>query len=162
MAKTILTLACIITTATSVQAQEWVVGAGYEDFSDPVSIDQGILTFEYHFAPYHKRERFSAGFAGMLSVDGEADVFAGIGVAGVYKLKEGWFVEGSVMPGAYFESTQENDLGSRFEIRSLIGIGYTLASGNQISLAATHKSNASTADKNPGVNAIMIRFRSAF
>jgi hypothetical protein len=162
MTKTILALACIIATASSVQAQEWVIGAGYEDFSDPVSIDQGILTFEYHFEPYHTRERFSAGFAGTLSVDGEGDVFAGVGFAGVYKLKDGWFLEGSVMPGAYFESTEENDLGSRFEIRSLIGVGYTLESGNKISLAATHKSNASTADTNPGVNALLIRFRSAF
>jgi lipid A 3-O-deacylase len=73
-----------------------------------------------------------------------------------------WFIEGSVLPGAFFEKVVENDLGSTFEIRSLLGIGYTFDSGNRLSLAVTHKSNASTASKNPGVNAVLIRFRRQF
>ena len=66
------------------------------------------------------------------------------------------------MPGAFFEGESRNDLGSEFEIRSLIGVGYRLDNGDSISLAVTHKSNASTSSFNPGVNAVLLRYHRSF
>jgi hypothetical protein len=62
------------------------------------------------------------------------------------------------MPGVYAENEVLNDLGSAFEIRSLIAVGRRLNNGQGISLALTHKSNASTAAENPGVNALILRW----
>ncbi|MEM1007273.1 MAG: acyloxyacyl hydrolase, partial [Pseudomonadota bacterium] len=44
----------------------------------------------------------------------------------------------------------------------LLGVGYSLDNGNKISLAVTHKSNASTDDPNPGVNAFFLRYHLGF
>ena len=63
-----------------------------------------------------------------------------------------------MLPGAYIEGTALNDLGSTFEIRSQLAVGKRFKSGKALSLALSHKSNASTADINPGVNALTLRW----
>ena len=67
-------------------------------------------------------------------------------------------LKNSVMPGAYFESSPGNDLGSTFEIRTVLAVGKRFANGKAVSLAFSHKSNASTADENPGVNSLTLRW----
>ena len=66
------------------------------------------------------------------------------------------------MPGYYNASNDLNDLGGDFQIRSLLGLGYNLNNGNSVSVALTHKSNASTNDENPGVNALLVRYHLGF
>jgi hypothetical protein len=88
--------------------------------------------------------------------------FIGVGLSGRWKLKRNLFIEGSVAPGYYNESGLATSLGSSFEIRSLLGLGLKLKSGDRISIAVTHKSNASTASRNPGVNSLLIRYNHAF
>ncbi|CUH50164.1 Lipid A 3-O-deacylase (PagL) [Ruegeria atlantica] len=66
------------------------------------------------------------------------------------------------MPGYFSKSEELNDLGGSFQIRSLLGVGYTLNSGNKVSVAITHKSNASTQQENPGVNSVLLRYHLAF
>jgi len=160
--KPVLALVALFALTSTAHAQSIVFGAGYADYSDSASEDQGIIALEYHHKPFHQAARFSAGFGGALSIDEDGDTHVGVGVVGTYTFADRWFVEGSVMPGYYNQSNELNDLGGSFQIRSLLGIGYTLDSGNKISMAVTHKSNASTQEDNPGVNALLLRYHFAF
>ncbi len=118
--------------------------------------------FKYHHKPFHQATRFSVGWGTALSLHENGDFHIGLGVVGLYALNERWFVEGSVMPGYFNPSIDLNDLGGDFQIRSLLGLGYALDNGNSVSLAITHKSNASTNDDNPGVNAVLLRYHLGF
>jgi len=62
------------------------------------------------------------------------------------------------MLGLYAHLEAKNDLGSVFEIRSTLATGKRLKNGRAISMGCTHKSNASTAAKNAGVNALLLRW----
>ncbi|MCG7518655.1 acyloxyacyl hydrolase [Ruegeria sp. Ofav3-42] len=148
--------------AQTAQAQSVVFGAGFSDFSDSLSKDEAVISVEYHHRPFHEATRFSATWGGALTVDTAADFHIGIGLIGTYTFADRWFVEGSVMPGYFSEGDDLNDLGGEFQIRSLLGVGYTLNNGNSVSLAITHKSNASTQDDNPGVNSALLRYHWAF
>lgn len=157
-----LTLIALLAFASTAQAQSVIVGAGYADYSDSQSVDQAIFSLEYQHKPFHQATRFSATWGGAVSVDEDGDTHVGLGLIGVYTFAERWFIEGSVMPGYYDESDALNDLGGSFQIRSLLGVGYTLNSNNKVSVAITHKSNASTQEENPGVNAVLLRYHHAF
>jgi len=160
--KTLLLASVATAIATTLQAQSIILGAGYADFSNSQSEDQALIALEYQHRPFHEATRFSAGWGAALSVDEEGDTHIGVGLVGVYKISERWFVEGSVMPGYFSEADELNDLGGSFQIRSLIGLGYNLNNGHGISAAITHKSNASTQDDNPGVNAALLRYHFRF
>ena len=81
----------------------------------------------------------------------------GGGVAGLYRLRDGFFVEGSFMPGAY--KVGETDLGGALHFRSLIGVGYEFSESFAISITIDHMSNGSTQSENPGSDAITLRFK---
>ena len=111
---------------------------------------------------YHWREFGSlGGLVGNLAVagrlDADGDGWMGAGVAGLYRLRDGFFVEGSFMPGAY--KVGETDLGGALHFRSLIGVGYELTQSFAISITIDHMSNGSTQSKNPGSDAITLRFK---
>ncbi len=156
----IATALCL--SATIAQAQSVILGAGYSDFSDNQADDHAVFSLEYHHSPFYEATRLSATWGSALTVDEAGNVHVGIGLVGYYSFAERWFVEGSVMPGYFSESDQLNDLGGEFQIRSLLGVGYTLDNGNKVSVAITHKSNASTNDDNPGVNSVLLRYHWAF
>ncbi|WP_170517753.1 acyloxyacyl hydrolase [Ruegeria atlantica] len=152
----------LLLAAPAAQAQSLVFGAGFSDFSDSQSDDEAAFSLEYQHRPFHEASRFSATWGSALTVDTAGDIHIGIGLIGIYGFAERWFVEGSVMPGYFSEGEGRNDLGGEFQIRTLLGLGYTLDSGNKVSLAITHKSNASTQDNNPGVNSALLRYHFAF
>ena len=152
----------LLLAAPAAQAQSIVFGAGFSDFSESQSEDEAVFAVEYHHRPFHEATRFSATWGSALTVDTAGDVHIGIGLIGFYDFADRWFVEGSVMPGYFSEGEGRNDLGGEFQIRSLFGLGYTLNSGNKVSFAITHKSNASTQDDNPGVNSALLRYHYAF
>ena len=156
--------ALFLTTATTLpaSAQEWIFGLGYSNFSRAGSVDSAQVAVEYQHTPFFENGRFSAGAAGVLSVQTEGDVFVGAGITGKFRFDNSWFIETSVMPGAFFESQPANDLGSTFEIRSLLGVGYEFSESRAMSLAILHKSNASTATINPGVNTVLLRWHGRF
>ncbi|KIC09623.1 lipid A 3-O-deacylase [Leisingera sp. ANG-M1] len=139
-------------------AQEVVLGIGYSDYHREAAEDGAQFALDYLHAPFHEGRILSARFGATLEAQETGDVFAGVGISGVIDLKNDWFIENSVMPGAYFESSAGNDLGSTFEIRTLLAIGKRFANGKAVSLAFSHKSNASTADENPGVNSLTLRW----
>ena len=148
--------------AGTTQAQSLILGAGYADFQHEQSQDQGVLSLEYQHTPFWERGRLSARLAAAATLHANGDFHLGAGVAGEYALDRNWFIEASVLPGVYFEGEDSNTLGSRFEVRSLFGVGYRFDNGDALSLAITHKSNASISEFNPGVNSILLRFHRSF
>lgn len=161
--KKILALSTVLSLCAGMtQAQSLILGAGFADFSDSGADDHALFALEYQHRPFHQASRFSVGWGGALSIDEAGDTHVGAGLVGLYSLNDRWFLEGSVMPGYFSEGDESNDLGGSFQIRSLLGVGYTLDNGNKVSLAITHKSNASTQDNNPGVNAVLLRYHFGF
>jgi len=151
-------VAAFLATSSAVAAQNWTVGAGFADFSNGLSQDGEMVSIEYHHRPFHDTTGFDLGLGGAITVHGTGDLHMGVGLVGILPLRSKWFVEGSIMPGVFWERYARNDLGSAFEIRSLIAIGRRFANGAGLSLALTHKSNASTAPQNPGVNSVVLRW----
>jgi hypothetical protein len=139
-------------------SQEWIFGFGYADFSYGGSKDTAIVSAEYHSNPIRHANLLEIKWAGSVSVFATGDVHLGVGLAGTIPHKRGWFTEFSVLPGVYVNGEANNDLGSAFEIRSLISVGRKMKNGTNISVALTHKSNASTAENNPGVNSLVFRW----
>ncbi|MES0825915.1 acyloxyacyl hydrolase [Ruegeria sp. SCP11] len=160
--KNLAAAVALLLAAQTAQAQSIVFGAGYSDFSDSSADDEAVFSLEYQHSPFHEATRFSATWGSALTVDTASNVHIGIGLIGFYTFADRWFLEGSVMPGYFAEGDDLNDLGGEFQIRSLLGVGYTLNSGNKISAAITHKSNASTNDDNPGVNSALLRYHFEF
>lgn len=144
------------------QADSLIFGLGYTSFSDDNAEDSPILGVEYQGDPFKSAGRWDFGLGGALSVDTNGDGHFGLGFYTIYNLQNNWFIEGSVMPGIYVNGSSGNLLGGKFQIRSLLAIGYDLDERNSISLAATHISNASTNDFNPGVNTAMLRWHRRF
>ncbi|WP_264212356.1 acyloxyacyl hydrolase [Leisingera thetidis] len=153
-------LAAALSTAMALPAaaQEVALGLGYADYHRQTAEDGAMFAVDYMHAPFHQKGRLSARFGAALEVQETGDVFAGVGISAVIDLNNDWFIENSVMPGAYHESSAGNDLGSAFEIRTLLAVGKRFRNGKAVSLAFSHKSNASTADENPGVNALALRW----
>ncbi|WP_333682636.1 acyloxyacyl hydrolase [Pontibaca methylaminivorans] len=147
---------------SAARAQELVLGLGYTSYSDEHTRDAPLLTLDYNFRPFHSKGRFEIGWGAALEINTRGDAFGGAGLVLTQGLGDQWFVNASVMPGLYRHAGSYNDLGSTFEIRSLVGIGYRLYDGSSIALALSHKSNASTASRNPGVNALTLRWHRPF
>ena len=137
-------------------AGDFVVGAGPTDFDD---IDVAIIELEYHTDPIWEVAGADISIAGTLIGSDNGDFFVGAGVSAVRPFSKNWFIEASFMPGYFDNADEETDLGNDLEFRSLIGIGRTLSNGIGVSLAISHKSNASLGSSNPGVNALTLRFR---
>jgi hypothetical protein len=143
-------------------AGDLVLGLGYSDFNEPAATNSSILELEVHSRPRWHFAGADWSVAVAIVAHSEGDLFIGGGPAAIWPLRDRWFVEASVMPGYFRDSGDGNDLGSNFEIRSLVGVGRKLSDTLSLSLALTHKSNAATADRNPGVNAVSLRLRRSF
>ncbi|CUH50732.1 acyloxyacyl hydrolase [Shimia marina] len=151
-------LYAFLLSGNALQAQHWVLGAGYADFADAQAEDAGMISVEYHARPFVTRQRFSLAWGGALTLFETQDAHVGAGLVGRYQMGQRWFLEGSVMPGLFAHDKPRNDLGSEFEIRSLLAIGRRLKNGSSLSLALSHISNASTASRNPGLDALSLRW----
>jgi lipid A 3-O-deacylase len=154
----LLCTALLAVLAQPATSQQIVLGTGFTDHSGKGAEDGAVLSLEYIHSPFYEKGRFSARLAGTVEIVDTGDTFIGVGVSGLWDLQEKWFIEASVMPGAYSEGMTLNDLGSTFEIRSQLAIGKRFNNGKALSLALGHKSNASTGRFNPGVNAVMLRW----
>jgi hypothetical protein len=142
-------------------AQEVVFGLGTTDYGD-AGTDSAKLSLEYRHTPFAQRRVASFAFGANASVSAEGDLFIGAGLWTRWQWQSGWFIDNSIMPGLYAEGTAGNDLGSAFEIRSLLGVGYRFDNGSAVSAAVVHKSNASIATDNPGANAYLVRYHVNF
>ena len=151
--------ACLMAAAFPVSAlsQELAIDAGSTDYA-AAGQDSGILGIEYRHNPFYEAGIFSAAIGANASITEESDFFIGAGVWLRWGWNSGWFVDFSLMPGFYDEGTPGNDLGNDLEFRSLLGLGYQFESGQSVSLAVTHKSNASISNVNPGADAVLLRW----
>ncbi|RTY38420.1 acyloxyacyl hydrolase [Chlorobium phaeovibrioides] len=77
-----------------------------------------------------------------------------------YQWKNGVFFDAAVGLSANNESGK--DLGSAVLLRLALEVGYNLSECNRMSLMMDHISNANTADPNPGIDNIGIRFGHLF
>ncbi|MEP2715478.1 acyloxyacyl hydrolase [Pseudophaeobacter sp.] len=159
MKREILLAAAVIAGLANVASgQEIVLGAGFADYAHQDAVDSAVFSVEYNHSPFYERRYFAARFAGALELSETGDFFLGGGISGKWDLQHSWFIEASVLPGLFVEGTPPNELGSTFEIRSQIALGKRFRNGKALSLALSHKSNASTAERNPGVNALTLRW----
>ena len=151
----LLALLCALA-ASPAAARELVVGAGWTDFSSS-SASPAILDAELHLDPALGRGTVSLAPAAAVSVTARGDAWIGAGAAARAALGAGWFAEASAMAGLHRAASRGTDLGGRVEFRSLAGIGRRVG-GGRLSLAASHLSNAGLGDRNPGMNAVTLRW----
>lgn len=97
-----------------------------------------------------------------MSADTNGDSHVGIGLFALYDFRDQWFIEASLMPGAYFNGTEGNWLGGHFQIRNLVALGYAVDDRHSLSFAFMHLSNADTTEFNPGMNALLLRWHRRF
>ena len=162
-ARQLAIVACMIATGgIPVVAQELIIAAGGTQFSDDRATNSALASLEYRHSPFLGAGKIDVALAAAAIAHTSGDVFLGGGLSAQYRRHPRWFIEASVMPGAYWENEQGNGLGSTFEIRSQLALGYTLKSGDRISIGISHKSNASTAEFNPGVNSLTVRWHFSF
>lgn len=145
----------------SAGAGEWVVGLGIDDvLSDADGATTGAVGLELRSEPLFGAGIFSLRAAAAAEADLDADLWAGAGP--VLTLGRGaWRLGGSVMPGLYAQGSG-NDLGSAFEVRSQVFLDRAIAAGARLGVTFSHKSNASLAEDNPGVETLMITYGRSF
>ncbi|GFE49049.1 hypothetical protein So717_08020 [Roseobacter cerasinus] len=140
-------------------AGDLITGLGVDDVFDQTDTETGALIIEYHADPFYSGQIASYSLAGAGQIDGDGDVFIGVGVSAIWSIGQGpWFVEGSFMPGYYDAGSGGSELGGNLQFRSLIGVGYKLANNSRISIAIDHKSNADIEDINPGSETLAVRY----
>ncbi|GAA6163363.1 hypothetical protein NBRC116590_10670 [Pelagimonas sp. KU-00592-HH] len=154
--------ALTISAASTVSAQELIIGAGVSDFSAAGAESGAVFEVEYHTAPMWTRGDLDMGLGAVLSVHQAGDVFVGGGAFAEYNFQNNWFAQASFMPGAYFEDSPANDLGQTLEFRTQVGVGYRFDNGTKLSLAFAHTSNASLGNTNPGMNTWTLRWHKQF
>lgn len=142
-------------------AQEVVIGAGFADFGTG-GLDGVIASAEYRPAPFASDGVLDLSWAFAGSITGTADAHVAAGVAGVWALNNGLFLDVSLMPGLYVPGVFENDLGNLFEFRTAIGAGYRFTERSALSFGISHVSNASTGWINPGMETYQLRYHHRF
>ena len=145
----------------AVQAQDIALGVGQTDFTS-IGSDGAAFALDYRARPFAQRRVASWAFAATAAVTEFGDVFVGAGISTRWAWPSGWFIESNFTPGVYAEGTPENDLGSAFNFRSLLGAGYRFDNGAAISVAITHISNAGLFEDNPGTNKALVRYHIPF
>ncbi|WP_147111516.1 acyloxyacyl hydrolase [Tateyamaria sp. syn59] len=161
MTRIYIAIFVLLFSVTGAMAQEWTVGLGSTDFGDQ-GTDSAAFDLEYRHTPFIQKRVLSVAWGANLGLSAEGDAFIGGGIWSRWQWQSGWFIDNSIMPGLFEEGTAGNDLGSSFEIRSLLGVGYQFDNGHAISASISHKSNASLADDNPGMNVYNIRYHFRF
>ncbi len=91
-----------------------------------------------------------------LAIGDDGSSWAGAGL----KFTHDWnrvFLEASFMMG-YFDRGNGPDLGGHFQAREAVGLGYRLSNDSTVTLTVDHRSNANTAQPNPGRESIGLRW----
>lgn len=152
------TVAALLT-ATPLTAGEIVGSAGADGLrgGDP-HFSAGL---EVRSDPLWSRGRFALAVGAAFEVDN--DFWAGAGPVAYVKLSPRWRLEASVMLGSYVEGGDGDDLGTDFPMfRSELGASYALSDDWRLGAAVGHKSNARTADYNPGVETAFVTLTRSF
>jgi hypothetical protein len=145
-----------VTLAPAATPAEFVFGLGGDDVFRPDVVFPAISAEvraepRWHFG----QAALGFGLAGEIDVDG--DVWGGAGVVLTAPITPDWRFEASFMPGLYSQGSGGTDLGTSAPMfRTQIGVSYMLPSGWRLGAAINHKSNASTASYNPGVESLFL------
>ena len=87
----------------------------------------------------------------------DSETWIGYGVKTAWTFDSGVFIEGSIMPGLYYEAGGI-PLGGNLQFRSAIGVGYEFGNGATLTVLYDHRSNADTQPLNPGLETLSIRY----
>ena len=140
-----------------VDAFEIAGGIGIDDLRGDFRSAVGL---EVRTNPLWSNRHGALGLAAALEADD--DVWVGAGPLLLAPLSSRWRIELSVMLGWYHDGGG-NHLGSDFPMfRSQIGVNYAVAELWRIGVAVNHKSNARTAQRNPGVETIYVTLARRF
>lgn len=82
--------------------------------------------------------------------------FLGAGIMLDVQLGENWIIQPSFAPTWWRGETDQLDLGYGLEFRSRVEIAYRFPDKSRLGLSASHSSNASLGDRNPGTESIML------
>ncbi|WP_193370274.1 acyloxyacyl hydrolase [Pelagibius marinus] len=94
---------------------------------------------------------------GGIEATSDGSVWGGIGVLMDITFFDTVVLTGSIAPGLY-EDGDGKDLGSVFEIRSQVELGYQFENQSRLAVSFSHTSNASVADDNPGVEVLNLYY----
>ncbi|WP_420349257.1 acyloxyacyl hydrolase [Pelagibius sp.] len=122
---------------------------------DLVQDDDQAVDFRLEYR--HGEDFFFLKPWGGVEVTTDGSVWAGIGVLMDVIFFEDFIVTGSIAPG-FYEEGDGKDLGSAFEIRSQIELGYQFENLSRVSLGFSHISNASVEDDNPGTEILSLYY----
>ncbi|NRB02337.1 MAG: acyloxyacyl hydrolase [Rhodobacteraceae bacterium] len=153
--KSLITLIALLW-AGALQAQTLVYGLGGSSFEFTGGIPTASI--EYQFAPFREGGRLEMGLTASATLYGDHGLHVGVGLLNRFHLNEDWSIESTVTPGLYQDFNTEGDLGGPFEIKSELGIVRKVTETTKWSVSVSHISNASTRDRNPGANAVHIRW----
>ncbi len=148
--------------AVSATGQAIVVEVSKSDAGEMADFMPTGLALEYQTRSFANLGAVAFSFGFRISADDGESTWLGAGVVAEAPLGGAWILEGAFMPGVYDSGSEDFDLGSDIEFLTSIGIGYALGEQNRLSLAAWHLSNGGTADRNPGRNALALRFLHGF
>lgn len=108
-------------------------------------IGDGLLSEDIGLAPF---------VGGWFTTEGSAYGYAGLGVEWVI---DDHYVIFPFSGFGFYNRGGGKDLGSFFEFRSGVELGYRFDNGYQLGLNVTHLSNAGISDTNPGTELITFR-----
>lgn len=94
---------------------------------------------------------------GGIEATSDGSVWGGIGVLMDITFFDTVVLTGSLAPGLYEEGGGK-DLGSVFEIRSQVELGYQFENESRLAVSFSHTSNASIDDDNPGVEVLNLYY----
>lgn len=145
------------------RAQAVVLEVFKSDVEEMSSFEPTGVAVELQAKPFANLGKIAFALGVRASFDDGESMWLGAGVLAEAPIGSGpWLIEGSIMPGYYDPGSSDFDLGSDLEIHSSLGVGYDFSARNRISLQLSHLSNAGTAERNPGRNALALRFRHGF
>jgi len=82
--------------------------------------------------------------------------FLGAGLLMDIQLGDNWIVQPSIAPTWWRGKTDQLDLGYGLQFRSRIEIAYRFPDNSRFGVSASHSSNASLGDTNPGIESVMV------
>lgn len=135
---------------------EIVIGAGVYDPLD----ERTTAAFEVEYRPPLRLMNLVRPLGGvMINADGGGMAYAGFGLE--FSLTDTVAVMPYTSVGGYWQGDSKS-LGSAFQFRSGLELGYFMGNGHRIALSMLHISNANTAERNPGTEVISVRYGWAF
>lgn len=153
--KPLVTLAALLW-ASAASAQTVVYGIGGSSFEFTGGVPTASI--EYQFAPFREGRRLDMALTTSATLYGDHGLHVGVGLLNTYHFNDKWSFENSIVPGLYQDFNAEGDLGGPFEIKSEFGLVRKVSDTTKWSISLSHISNASTRDRNPGANAIHVRW----